>query len=219
MHVLIIGANGGIGRQLVDRLVADGHRVRAMVRHEEQVAPLEEAGAEPVLADLEGDDDRLAAAVSGVDAVVFSAGSGPKTGADKTLLIDLHGAVRVMDACEELGVQRYVMVSAMATDDISRGPEKIRHYLAAKAAADRLLMASSLDWTVVRPGGLTDDEPIGTVAVGVPRLEERGTIPRADVAAVLATCLDDPRTSGRVFEVVSGHTPTDQLGASLEGIG
>jgi uncharacterized protein YbjT (DUF2867 family) len=216
VHVLVIGANGGIGRTLIDRLVERGHRTRAMVRRDEQAPALEAAGAEVVVADLEGDDQQLDAAVDGVDAVVFTAGSGPKTGADKTLLVDLHGAVRVMDACERVGVERYVMVSAMATDDISRGPEKIRHYLAAKAAADRLLMAGPLAWTVVRPGGLTDDDATGAVRVGVPRLEERGLIPRADVASVLAVCLDDDRTRRRVFEVVGGDTPVEELGAVLD---
>jgi uncharacterized protein YbjT (DUF2867 family) len=215
VHVLVIGANGGIGRTLIDRLVERGHRTRAMVRRDEQAPTLEAAGAGVVVADLEGGDAQLDEALEGVDAVVFTAGSGPRTGADKTLLIDLHGAVRVMDACERVGVERYVMVSAMATDDISRGPEKIRHYLAAKAAADRLLMASALDWTVVRPGGLTDDEATGAIRVGVPRLEERGFIPRADVASVLATCLDDERTSRRVFEVVGGDTAIEDLGAVL----
>jgi uncharacterized protein YbjT (DUF2867 family) len=215
VHVLVIGANGGIGRILVDRLAEAGHQARAMVRQTEQVPALEAAGAEVVVADLEGETEQLEQAVTGVDAVVFTAGSGPKTGADKTLLVDLHGALRTIDACERVGVDRYVMVSAMATDDIARGPEKIRHYLAAKAAADRLLMASGLDWTVVRPGGLTDDEATGGIAVGVPRLEARGSIPRADVADVVARCLDDDRTSRRVFEVVSGDTPVDQLGTVL----
>jgi uncharacterized protein YbjT (DUF2867 family) len=217
MKALVIGAHGGIGRILVDRLVEEGHDVRAMIRDEAQAADLREAGAEPVIADLEGATDALDRAIDGVDAVVFSAGSGASTGADKTLLVDLHGAWRAMDACERLGVERYVMVSAMATDDLTRGPEAIRHYLAAKAAADRLLMASGLDWTVVRPGGLTDDPPTGRVRLGVPRLEERGHIPRADVAAVLAACLGDPATSRHVFEVVSGDTPVERLGAALSG--
>lgn len=216
MKVLVIGANGGIGRLLIDRLVEAGHQARAMVRREQQVADLEAAGAEVVIADLEGEAEPLEQAIAGVDAVVFSAGSGAKTGPDKTLLIDLHGAWRTIDACERSGVDRYVMVSAMATDDITRGPEKIRHYLAAKAAADRLLMASDLDWTVVRPGGLTDDEATGSVAVGVPRLDERGSIPRADVASVLLTSLEDGRTRGRVFEVVSGDTPVAELGGVVD---
>jgi uncharacterized protein YbjT (DUF2867 family) len=219
VKVLVIGANGGIGRLLIDRLVEAGHQARAMVRREEQVADLEAAGAEVVIADLEGEAEPLEQAIAGADAVVFSAGSGAKTGPDKTLLIDLHGAWRTIDACERLGVDRYVMVSAMATDDITRGPEKIRHYLAAKAAADRLLMASDLDWTVVRPGGLTDDAATGSVAVGVPRLDERGSIPRADVASVLVTSLEDGRARGRVFEVVSGDTPIAELGEVLDAAG
>jgi uncharacterized protein YbjT (DUF2867 family) len=217
MKALVIGAHGGIGRILVDRLVEEGHEVRAMIRDGSQSADLREAGAEPVVADLEGATDALDRAIDGTDAVVFSAGSGASTGADKTLLVDLHGAWRTIDACERLGVERYVMVSAMATDDISRGPEAIRHYLAAKAAADRLLMASRLDWTVVRPGGLTDDPPTGGVRVGVPRLEERGHIPRADVASVLAACLGEPATRHQVFEVVSGDTPVERLRAALGG--
>lgn len=212
MHVLVIGANGGIGRILVDRLVASGHEVRAMIRSASQADALAAAGAEPVVIDLEGPEDELERAVDGVDAVVFSAGSGASTGPDKTLLVDLYGALRTIDVCERSGVSRYVMVSAMATDDISRGPEAIRHYLAAKAAADRLLMASELDWTVVRPGGLTDEAATGRVALGAPRLEERGHIPRADVADVLAACLEEPRTIGTVFEVVSGDVPIRDLG-------
>lgn len=213
MEVLLIGATGGTGGHLLRRLVADGHRVRAMVRRGEQVEEVQRAGATAVVADLEGDLDE---AVAGVDAVCFCAGSGSSTGPDKTLLVDLHGAVRTIDACRHHGVGRYVMLSSIAAGEPERGRETIRHYLAAKHAADRILMDSGLDWTVVRPGGLTDDEPTGRVAVGVPRLPERGQIPRADVAAVMATCLDDPRSHGAVFELVSGDVPiievVDHLG-------
>ena len=212
MHVLVIGANGGVGRRLVDHLVAADHRVRAMVRDPDQGPALREAGAEVVLGDLEGELDE---AFEGVEAVAFCAGSGAATGADKTLLVDLHGAVRTVDACARHGIGRYLMLSSIAADDPMRGLEKLRHYLAAKHAADRILMASDLDWTVVRPGGLTDDAGTGHVAVGVPRLPERGTIPRDDVAAVMARCLDDPRSHGAVFELVSGETPVDAVPGAL----
>ena len=212
MEVLVIGATGGTGGHLLDELVGAGHRVRAMVRREEQADELRGRGAQPVLGDLEGEIDT---AVEGVDAVCFCAGSGSATGPDKTLLVDLLGAVRTIDACERHGVRRYLMLSAIAAGDPLRGREAIRHYLAAKHAADRILMCSDLDWTVVRPGGLTHEEATGRVALGVPALPERGQIPRADVAAVMAQCLDDPRSHGAAFELISGDTPVAEVADHL----
>lgn len=212
MRVLVIGSTRGTGRLLVDRLVADGHEVRAMVRDPEQADGRRTAGADPVVGDLEGDLD---AAFDDVDAVAFCAGSGSSTGPDATLRVDLHGAVRTIDLAVERGIGRYVMLSSMAADDPLRGPEAIRHYLAAKHAADRILLASGLDATVVRPGGLTDDEPTGRVELGRPRLERRGTIPRADVAAVMARCLEDRSSVGATFEVLSGDTPIEEAVAAL----
>ena len=207
MQVLVIGATGATGRRLVDRLVADGHEVRAMIRRSEQADDLEAAGANTVMGDVEGE---LLPAFEGAESVAFCAGSGAATGADATLRVDLHGAVRCVDLCVELGIRRFVMLSSIAADDPLRGPEKLRHYLAAKHAADRILLASGLDATVVRPGGLTDDEPTGQVRIGVPRLEQRGSIPRGDVAATMAACLRRPDTIGAVFEVVSGETPIER---------
>jgi uncharacterized protein YbjT (DUF2867 family) len=204
VRVLVIGATGGTGRLLVEQLVDEGHEVRGATRDEGRTAMLRELGAEPVVADLEGE---LLHAFDGIDAVAFCAGSGGHTGPDATLRVDLHGAVRTIDACTATGVDRYVMLSSMAADDPLRGRESLRHYLAAKHAADRLLLSSGLDATVVRPGGLTDDEPTGRIALGQPRLPDRGRIPRADVAAVLAACLGRPDTIGATFEIVSGDTP------------
>jgi uncharacterized protein YbjT (DUF2867 family) len=212
MQVLVIGSTRGTGRLLVDRLVADGHGVRAMIRDPQQADDRRAAGAEPVLGDLEGD---LEDAMRGVDAVAFCAGSGSSTGPDATLRVDLLGAIRTVDLAAELGIGRYVMLSSMAADDPLRGSEAIRHYLAAKHAADRILLASGLDATIVRPGGLTDDDPSGRVEVGVPRLERRGSIPRADVAAVMARCLADPASIGATFELLSGDTPIDEAVAGL----
>jgi uncharacterized protein YbjT (DUF2867 family) len=212
MRVLVIGSTRGTGRLLVDHLVADGHEVRAMIRDPAQADDRRAAGAEPVVGDLEGE---IHPAIDGVDAVAFCAGSGSKTGPDATLRVDLHGAVRTIDACVEVGVRRYLMLSSMAADDPLRGRESIRHYLAAKHAADRILVASGLDATIVRPGGLTDDEGTGHVEVGAPRLERRGTIPRADVAAVMAGCLARSNTVGAVFDVLSGDVPIADALASL----
>jgi uncharacterized protein YbjT (DUF2867 family) len=212
VKVLVIGSTRGTGRLLVRRLVADGHDVRGMIRDPGQASDVEAAGATPVRGDLEGD---LRPAFDDVEAVAFCAGSGSSTGPDATLRVDLHGAVRSVDLAEEVGARRYVMLSSIAAGDPMAGSEKIRHYLAAKHAADRILLASSLDATVVRPGGLTDDEPTGHVELGVPTLEERGSIPRADVAALMAASLADDGTIGAVFEAVSGDVPVTEALAAL----
>lgn len=204
MQVLVIGTSKGTGNLLVRQLLEAGHGVRAMVRDPAQRPALAELGAEVVVGDLEGALDGV---VPGVDAVAFCAGSGSATGPDATLRVDLHGAVRIIDACEQAGVGRYVQLSSMAADDPLHGPPAIRHYLAAMHARDRILVASGLDATIVRPGGLTNDPGTGRVRVGIPTLGERGSIPRADVAAVLAACLEEPATIGATFELLGGSTP------------
>jgi uncharacterized protein YbjT (DUF2867 family) len=214
MLVSLLGATGGTGRLLVDALLGAGHDVRAVVRNDDARPSLEDAGAQVVLGDLEGDLD---GAFDGADAVAFCAGSGGSTGPDATLRVDLHGAVRTIDRARDAGVERYVMLSSMAADDPLRGSDSIRHYLAAKHAADRILAASGLASTVVRPGGLTDEEATGRVRFGVPRLDETGSISRADVAAILAACLEDDGTIGCVFEAVSGHVPIEDAVAALGG--
>lgn len=206
MHVLVIGSTRGTGNLVVRELLGRGHQVRALVRAQDQMPALEELGATPVLGDLEGDLDGV---VDGVDAVVFCAGSGSKTGPDATLRVDLHGAVRVIDACVAGGVRRFVMLSSIAADDPMKASAGIRHYLAAMHARDRILVASGLDATIVRPGGLTHDAGAGQVEVGLPTLGQRGSIPRADVAAVLVGCLERDDTIGATFEVISGATPID----------
>ncbi|MFW5934009.1 MAG: SDR family oxidoreductase [Actinomycetota bacterium] len=213
MDVLVIGATGGTGGALVRDLLAREHRVRALIRDPQQADELEQLGATPVIGDLEGDLDGV---VDGVDAVAFCAGSGSRTGADATLRVDLHGAVRVIDRCVEASVDRFVMLSSIRADDPMRGRESLRHYLAAMHARDRILAASGLDATIVRPGRLSHEPGTGRVRVGVPRLEDGGGIPREDVAAVIATCLEDDRSIGATFEVVSGDTPIVDAVASLE---
>lgn len=207
MRVLVVGSSKGTGRLAVDQAIAAGHEVRAMVRDPAQGDELRAAGAEPVEGDLEGD---LAAAFDGVEAVLFCAGSGSKTGPDATLRVDLHGAVRTIDLAERVGAQRYVMLSSIGADDPLREGGAPAHYLAAKHAADRILMASGLDATVVRPGGLTHDAGTGHVRIGVPRLGERGRIPREDVANVMVRCLSLPTTVGSTFELISGDEAIDQ---------
>jgi uncharacterized protein YbjT (DUF2867 family) len=212
MDVVIAGGHGKIALRLGRLLSARGERVRSLIRNPDHTGDVEAAGAQAVLFDLEKDDD-LAAVVRGADAVVFAAGAGPGSGPERKRTVDYGGAVKLIDAALESRVRRYLMISSIGADDPASGPEEMRPYLQAKADADAALVASGLDYTIVRPGYLTDDPGTSKVTVGedVPRAE----IPRDDVAAVLVGALDQPRTIGRTFVVVSGDTPIPDALAQL----
>lgn len=204
MNVLVIGAHGGVGRKLLPILKDAGHETAGMIRDPDQAPEIRALGAEPVEGDLEGE---FAHHLEGRDAVVFTAGSGGSTGADKTARVDGLGALRAVDAAGEHGVRRFVMVSAMGAEDPDRS-RSIRHYLVAKAIADGYLERSGLDYTILRPGRLTDDEPTGLV-----RMEDdpgSGTVTRADVAHVAALCLSHRNTVGAVLPFLNGDTPVEE---------
>lgn len=213
MRVLVAGANGKIGRHLL-RLMADGHHeARAMIRDRDQAPELLELGAtETVVADLEGD---LAEAVRGVDAIVFTAGSGPHTGPDKTIDVDQNGAINLIDTAERAGVTRFLMVSSMRADQPETGPEKMRHYFLAKQKADNHLRASGLDYTIVRPGKLTQGRGTGRVEAAE-RLDHFGEIPRGDVARALEATLEARHTFRRGYDLLAGDTPVGEAIAGLE---
>lgn len=214
MRVVIAGAHGQIARHLARRLVADGHQAAGLIRDAGQVADLESDGTEPVVIDLEAaETSELAEAMSGADALVFAAGAGPGSGAARKETVDYGAAARCLTATQVAGVPRYVMVSAMGTDDPPQDDEVFSVYLRAKARADQAVMESDREWTIVRPGRLTNDPATGDVQLA--RHVERGEIPRDDVAAVLAAVLAAPATAGHVFEVVGGDTPIDQAVAAL----
>ncbi len=205
IEVAIAGGHGKIGLLLGKLLVEQGHTVLGLIRDPAQEEDLHAVGVEPVICDLEGDHD-VAAAVSGVDAVVFAAGAGPGSGAERKRTMDLDGAVRLIDAARAEGINRYVMVSSMgAASPPATGGDVFGEYLRAKSEADLALQGSGLDFTIVRPGRLTDEPPTGLVSVGE-RLD-RGEIPRADVAAVLAAVLLAPNAIGKSFDLVAGETP------------
>jgi uncharacterized protein YbjT (DUF2867 family) len=200
MHVVVAGGHGQIGRLLLQILAGRGDTAVGLIRNPDHAEDLRSIGAVPLVHDLETEDDLTLDA----DAVVFAAGAGPGSGAERKWTMDYGGAAKLMRA----GVRRYVMVSAMgAADPPAEGGDIFGEYLRAKAKADRELEAGGLDHTIVRPGLLTDEAPTGRVQIAE-RLP-RGDVPRADVAAVLAAVLAEPATIGRAFDLVGGPTPIE----------
>jgi uncharacterized protein YbjT (DUF2867 family) len=215
MDVAVAGGHGKVGLRLLRLLAARGDGASGLIRNPEHAADLEAVGATPVGADLENlDADAIARSIAGVDAVVFSAGAGPGSGPARKRTVDYGAAVQLIDACRMNGISRYVMVSAMGVHDPGARGAQMSAYYEAKLEADQALVASGLDYTIVRPGRLTDDPGTGLIEAA-PRLERSGEIPRDDVAATLLACLDDSGTIGKEFDLLSGETPIAEALAAL----
>jgi uncharacterized protein YbjT (DUF2867 family) len=203
MDVLVAGGHGQIAQRLLRLLAADGHTGRGLIRNPDHAADLERLGAVPVLCDLEQEDPRPH--VGSADAIVFAAGAGPGSGPARKRTVDLGAAVKLIDAARAEGVSRYVIVSSIGVHDPAHAGS-MRPYLEAKAEADEALRASGLDWTIVRPGSLTNDAGTGKVDVSE-EFGRRGRVPRDDVALVLYECLGLPNTVGKQFELFAGDVP------------
>lgn len=210
MRIVIAGGHGKIALRLERLLAERGDTPVGLIRNPDHADDVRAAGAEPVVSDLESTTvTQLAEQVMGADAVVFAAGAGPGSGAARKESVDRTAAALLADAASLAGVRRYVMVSAISVDE---GPPSDAEpvweaYVNAKRAADDDIRGRSeqLDWTILRPGGLT--EAPGTGRVRLASKLERATVPRDDVAAVIAAVLDEPATFGHVWEIVSGDTP------------
>jgi nucleoside-diphosphate-sugar epimerase len=215
MRIAIAGGHGQIARLLSRALSSRGDVPVALIRQLAHVDDVVADGAEAVVLDLERANARdVAEAIAGADAVVFAAGAGPGSGIDRKDTVDRAAAGLLADGAEQAGVRRYILVSSMgAGAPPPAGTDEVfAAYLVAKRAAEQDLRTRDLDWTILRPGALTDDPASGTV-----RLEEavpRGAVPRADVAAVLAALLHEPRTTGLVLEIVTGDVPVAEAVAA-----
>ena len=215
MRVAIAGARGKIAMQLARALERRRDEVVGLIRDPGQADDIRANGAEPVVCDLEAAGiDELAEAISGADAVVFAAGAGPGSGAERKETMDYGGAVKLVAAAKKAGADRYVMVSAMSADPEHEGDEVYDVYIRAKGRADAELESSGLDYTIVRPGKLTDDPPTGQV-----KLDEsvkRGEVTRGDVADVLAAVLHAPGTAGKTLELTNaGRKSVDEAVAAV----
>ena len=214
MRVAIAGGHGKVGQRLIELLVARGDEVRSLDRNPAYGDELRELGAQPVVCDLEeAAEPDVAAAIDGCDAVVFAAGAGPGSGPERKWTMDHAGAIKLLDAARDKRIGRYVIVSSVGANPDARGDDTFSVYLRAKGKADAEIVAAGVQHTIVRPHGLTDDEPTGHVQLG--NGLERGQISRADVAAVVAESLATPETVGKTFEVVAGDTPIAQALSAL----
>jgi uncharacterized protein YbjT (DUF2867 family) len=217
VNVAIAGAHGQIGLRLAGLLAAQGDRVTGLIRNPDHAGEVSQAGAAPVLCDLErASVEEIATAIKGADAVVFAAGAGPGSGADRKLTLDRDGAIKLLRAATTAGVPRYLMISGAGVENPPDGDEVFAVYLRAKAEADAALEASDREWTILRPGTLTDDAGTGSVRIG--SVPFSGPVPRDDVASVLARLLTDSRSFGSVLYLSSGAQSIEQALDEVLGI-
>jgi nucleoside-diphosphate-sugar epimerase len=195
--------------RLTARLTASGHTVIGLIRNPDHAEDVRGHGGQPIVCDLErATVDEVAAAIAGSDAAVFAAGAGPGSGAARKLTVDRDGAIKLLQAASTAGVPRYLIVSSVGAENPPAGDDVFSVYLRAKAEADAAVQSSDREWTIVRPGRLTDDP--GTGRVRIQSEPFRGQIPRDDVAAVLEALLPERRAAGRILYVNSGEDPVDQ---------
>lgn len=203
MNVFVIGAHGKIGTFLLPKLRQAGYTVYAGIRQKAQADQVVSAGATPVLIDLLGSVDALAKQLENMDAVIFTAGSGGGTGYDMTLLVDLDGAVKSMEAAKAAGARRFVIVSSAASDRRQTWGQEIRPYMAAKYYADLQLPTSGLDYTIIRPGILTDEPGTNRYDTDIKNSSSK-QISREDVARFITAVVGTPSTNAQVYNIVNG---------------
>jgi uncharacterized protein YbjT (DUF2867 family) len=214
MRVAIAGGHGQIALRLAKLLSQRGDEVVALIRNPSHADDVRQSGGEPAVVDLEhASVDDVAQAIAGCGAVVFAAGAGPGSGPERKDTMDYGGAVKLIEAANQAGVRRYLIVSSMGANPDMPGDDTSSVYLRAKGRADDAVRESGLDWTVVRPGGLTNDAGTGRVTLreSVPR----GRVPRDDVAAVLVAALDSPNAIGKTVDLVGGSTPIAEAVAAI----
>jgi nucleoside-diphosphate-sugar epimerase len=215
MRVVIAGGHGKIALRTARRLSARGDSVVGLIRDPDQAGDVIASGAEPVVCDLErADVPEIATALGGAGAAVFAAGAGPGSGPERKLSLDRDGAIKLLAAARAADVPRYLIISSVGAEDPPDGDDVFSVYLRAKAQADAAVQASDREWTIVRPGRLTDAPGTGRVRIDLAPFH--GEIPRDDVAAVLDLLLHDARSARRILYVNGGPEPIEH---ALEAVG
>lgn len=206
MIVAVIGAHGQIARRLTTLLATRDHRVLGLVRNEDQFDDIRADGGTPVLCDLEADGpDNLDDALRGADTIVFAAGAGPGSGPERKQTLDRDGAIAAVESAVRIGARHFVIVSSMGTDDPPDDDDTFSVYLRAKADADAAVREAEITHTILRPGALIDDEPSGLVQLATS--VGRASVPRHDVAAVLAEFVDRRPATSATVELIAGDRP------------
>jgi uncharacterized protein YbjT (DUF2867 family) len=215
MRIVIAGGHGQVARLLNRQLADAGHTPVALFRKANQADDVVGSGAEPVVLDLEkASPDEVAAVLAGADAAVFAAGAGPGSGPARKKTVDRDAAILFADGALAAGVRRFVLLSAIGADDFDPSlDDDFEVYLEAKSAADGAIRGMELDWTILRPDGFTDKPGTGKVTAG--ETVTRASIPRADVAAVIAALVTGGFAVHRQFEVTTGDTPIAEALAAL----
>lgn len=222
MDVVIAGGHGQIALLLAKRLTAQDHSVVSLVRNADHTADVEAAGASAAVVDMEtASIAEVAEQVRGADAVVFAAGAGPGSTAERKDTVDRGAALLLADAAAKAGVRRYLLVSATGVDDEpdpGRGEVWAAYVAAKKAAEDAIRADPNLDATILRPGKLTDEPATGTVLLAPPPVD-RADVTRDDTAAVLVALLSAPGTAGQTLELRGGHQAIDAAVGEMAGRG
>jgi uncharacterized protein YbjT (DUF2867 family) len=216
MQVTVLGASGKVGRLLVPSLVAAGHDVVGVVRRTDAADEVAAAGGRPVLLELEDETADATAALSGSDVVVWVAGANITTGQEHSDRVDRDANLRIIAAAAAAGIPRWIQVSSLYADRIEAAPPMLQAFLRNKAVADEALVASDLDWSIVRAAGIADAEATGGFTAVLEGMGY-GQIPRPDLAAALTHMVSEGAGSRRAFDLAGGTTPIDEALAALEG--
>ena len=206
MKVFVIGIAGGVGRRLAKALIAQGHQANGPVRRPEQIAALARDGVPSFQGDfLAMSTEEIAQAMSGSDAIVFTAGAGGKGGMAATTAIDGAGPGKLAWAAGQAGIKRFVLVSVFPEAWRERHMnENFEHYMAQKKRAEIDLVNSDLDWVILRPSALTNEPGTGLVDLGLAQIHNE--IARDDVAATIVELLETPKIGRIILEVTGGST-------------
>ena len=206
-NILVAGANGTTGKKIVHLLKESQYfNPIAMVRKPEQIEQFKNNGIDTVLGDLEKD---ISHTIKGVDKVIFAAGSGGK----KVVEVDQEGAKKLVDISVKSQINKFVMLSSLGADKPESGGD-LQDYLKAKQNADAYLKASSLKYSIVRPGSLTNNEGVGQIELSK-SLNKRGSISRDDVAQTLVKSLEDDVAVNKVYEIIEGKISIENALDSL----